>query len=152
MRSEVVNLLVALMLATALIGQPSVASVVPVGFASIDHPTTGGGEGEPVIVRTAMELQRELERLDITDKKRRATTPRIIRLAGDIDLAVLANDKPGKDLKQTGIIYPCSNTTLEGPPGGATLRHGTIELKGTKNVIIRNLRFRDHWEYEPTGQ
>ena len=124
----------------------------PVGFASLDHSTTGGGEANPVIVHTALELQRELERLDIADKKLRDNTPRTIRLAGDIDLAELANCNPGKELKWTGIVNPCSNTTLEGPPGGATLRRGTIELKGAENVIIRNLRFRDLWEFDATGQ
>ncbi len=124
----------------------------PVGFASIDHPTTGGGESQPVIVRTARELQSQLERLDVADKKQRDRMPRTICLAGDIDLAELANNKPGKVLKQAGIVYPRSNTTLVGPPGGATLRRGTIELKGADNVIIRNLRFRDLWEYDPSGQ
>ena len=124
----------------------------PIGFASLGGSTTGGGEATPVIVPTALELQRALERLDIADKKQRPTTPRVIRLAGDIDLAELANANPGKELKQVGIVYPCSNTTLEGPPGGATLRHGTIELKGAENVIIRNLRFRDLWEYDASGQ
>lgn len=124
----------------------------PVGFAALDHATTGGGAAQPVIVHTALELQRELERLDIADKKLRASTPRTIRLAGDIDLAELANNKPGTVLKQTGIVYPSSHTTLEGPAGGATLRHGTIELKGAENVIIRNLRFRELWEYDTSGQ
>ena len=123
-----------------------------VGFASLDHSTTGGGEAQPVIVHTALELQRELERLDITDKKLRDATPRTIRLAGDIDLAELANSNPGTELKRTGIVYPRSNTTLEGPPCGATLRRGTIELKGAENVILRNLRFRDLWEYDASGQ
>ncbi len=139
-------------LAAAFLLLPVAVHAGPVGFASIERSTTGGGGAEPVIVRTALELQRQLERLDIADKKHRAATPRVIRLAGDIDLAELANANPGKELKRTGIVYPCSNTTLEGPPGGATLRHGTIELKGAENVIIRNLRFRDLWEYDPTGQ
>ncbi len=128
------------------------ARAEPVGFASIGHPVDGGGALEPVIVSTALELQRALERLDIADKKLRSNTPRVIRLAGDIDMAELANDKPGKVLKQTGIVHPLSNTTLEGPPGGATLFHGSLELKGAHNVIIRNLRFRDLWEYDPSGQ
>ena len=128
------------------------AQADPVGFASIDHPTTGGGETQPVIVRTARELQSQLERLDVADKKQRDRTPRTICLAGDIDLAELANNKPGKELKQSGIVYPRSHTTLVGPSGGATLRHGTIELKGAENVIIRNLRFRDLWEYDSSGQ
>ena len=130
----------------------SLAHAGPVGFASLDPSTTGGGEAPVIIVRSALELQRELERLDLPDKKLRDATPRTIRLAGDIDLAELANSKPGKELQRTGIVYPRSNTTLEGPPGGATLRRGTIELKGAENVIIRNLRFRDLWEFDSSGQ
>ena len=132
------------------------AETAPVGFASVpagsQSGTTGGGETKPVIVSTAQELQRELERMDITDKKQRDATPRTIRLAGDIDLGVLANQKPGNELKLVGVVYPRSHTTLEGPPGGATIRGGTLELKGAENVIIRNLRFRDLWENDPSGQ
>jgi pectate lyase len=124
----------------------------PIGFASICRETTGGGEWEAIVVRDAREFQRVVERLDLADKKARDQTPRVIRLTGDLDLSGLANNKPGKVLKQTGIVYPKSHTTIEGPPGGATLRGGTIELKGAENVIIRNLRFRDLWEPDPSGQ
>lgn len=124
----------------------------PVGFASLDGGTTGGGTAKPVIVRTAQELQQAIERLDVKDKKRRDAEPRVIRLAGDIDLGELANMKPGRELKKTGILRPCSNTTLEGPPGGAVLKGGTIEFKGVENVILRNLRFRGLWEHDPSGE
>lgn len=130
----------------------SLARAGPVGFASLDSSTTGGGEAPSIIVRSALELQRELEQLDIPDKKLRDGTPRTIRLAGDIDFAELANSNPGRELKRTCIVFPRSNTTLECPSGGATLRRGMIELKGAKNVIIRNLRFRDFWELDSSGQ
>ncbi|OYV05722.1 MAG: hypothetical protein CFE26_10125 [Verrucomicrobiales bacterium VVV1] len=51
-----------------------------------------------------------------------------------------------------GVIQPRPHTTIEGPPGGATLRHGILDIKGTHDVIIRNLRFRDLWENDPTGE
>ncbi len=124
----------------------------PLGFASLGGGTTGGGETRPVIVRTAKELQDAIERLDVKDKKHRDAEPRVIQLAGDIDLGELANQKPGYELKKVGIIQPRSNTTLEGPPGGATLTAGTIELHGVENVIIRNLRFRGLWEHDPSGE
>jgi pectate lyase len=124
----------------------------PLGFASLDGGTTGGGDAKPVIVRTANELQDAIERLDVRDKKLRNTEPRVIQLAGDINLGELANQKPGNDLKKVGIIQPCSHTTLEGPPGGATLTAGTIELHGVENVIIRNLRFRGLWEHDDSGE
>lgn len=103
-----------------------------------------------MLVKTAEELRSAVERLDL-QKESRDSTPRAIRLAGDIDLGELANEKPGKVLTKVGVIRPRSNTTLEGPAGGATLRGGTIELKGVENVIIRNLRFRDLWEEDPSG-
>ena len=124
----------------------------PLGFASLGGGTTGGGETRPVIVRTAKELQDAIERLDVKDKKHRDAEPRVIQLAGDIDLGELANQKPGYELKKVGIIQPRSKTTLEGPPGGATLTAGTIELHGVENVIIRNLRFRGLWEHDPSGE
>jgi pectate lyase len=124
----------------------------PLGFASLGGGTTGGGETKPVIVRTAQELQDAIERLDVKDKKRRDSEPRVIRLAGDIDLGELANMKAGHELKKVGIVQPFSNTTLEGPPGGATLTGGTIELHGVENIILRNLRFRGLWEPDPSGE
>lgn len=121
------------------------------GFASREGGASGGGEVKPVIVHTAKEFQEAVERAD-ERKARRDDSPRVVRLAGDIDLGELANGKPGRDLKKVGIVRPRSNTTIEGPPGGATLKAGTIELKGVGNVIIRNLRFRDLWENDPTGE
>ncbi|MCW1914054.1 hypothetical protein OJ996_10740 [Luteolibacter sp. GHJ8] len=123
----------------------------PLGFASLDGGTDGGGDRKPVLVKTAEELRSAVERLD-QPKERRDSTPRVIRLSGDIDLGELANEKSGKVLTKVGVIRPRSHTTLEGPPGGATLRGGTIELKGVENLIIRNLRFRDLWEEDPSGE
>ncbi len=122
----------------------------PTRFASLGGGTEGGGERKPVMVQDAKELQAAVERLD-EEKDMRDTTPRVIRLAGNIDLGELANEKPGNTLKKVGIIRPRSHTTLEGPPGGATLSGGTIELKGAENVVIRNLRFRGLWEEDPSG-
>jgi pectate lyase len=123
----------------------------PTGFASLNGGTGGGGERKAVIVRDAKELQQAVGRLD-EKKDDRDSSPRVIQLAGDIDLGELANGKPGNTLKKVGIIHPRSHTTLEGPPGGATLKGGTIELKGAENVIIRNLRFRGLWEDDPSGE
>ena len=134
----------------------SVARSQPVGFASLEaygqKGTSGGGGLAAVIVHTASELQREAERLDLKDKSARDQCPRVIRLAGDIDLGELANEKPGRELTKVGSIQPRPHTTIEGPPGGATLRHGILDIKGTHDVIIRNLRFRDLWENDPSGE
>lgn len=123
----------------------------PVGFASLDGGTSGGGERQEILVHDAKELQSAIERLDLT-KEQRDREPRVIRVAGDINLGELANEKPGHELKQVGIVRPRPDTTLEGPPGGATLSGGTIEIKGVSNVIVRNLRFRGLWEHDPSGE
>lgn len=136
----------------ALILLAPLLQAAPLGFASLGGGTTGGGDAKPIIVHTAKELQDAIERLDVKDKKRRDAEPRVIQLAGDIDLGELSNMKAGHELKKVGIIQPCSNTTLEGPPGGATLKAGSIELHGVENVILRNLRFRGLWEHDPSGE
>ena len=126
------------------------------GFATVAADglsgTTGGGTNPPVIVRTAMEFQSAAERLDIRDKKLRDATPRVIQVAADIDLGELANQKGGAVLKNVGVVTVRPNTTIYSAGSGATLRRGTIEIHGAWNVILRNLRFRDLWELDPTGK
>lgn len=146
--------LLATTLALALPMPPACGQVT--GFASLEaygqNGTTGGGSAAVVLVHNAAELQREAERLDLKDKSARDSCPRVIRLANDIDLGELANEKPGHELLKVGVVQPRPHTTLEGPAGGATLRHGILDIKGSHNVILRNLRFRDLWENDPTGE
>jgi pectate lyase len=126
------------------------------GFASIPahglETTTGGGAAPVTVVRTAQEFLAAAERTDVKDKKARDRTPRIIRVANDIDLGELANLRAGLYLKRVGIVRVRSHTTIFAAGAGAVLRRGTLELKGAANVIIRNLRFRDLWEYDATGE
>lgn len=125
------------------------------GFASVPgyglQTTTGGGNAAPVTVRTAAEFRDAVERLDIKDKKLRQNTPRVVLVEGDIDLGVLANEQPGDVIKAVGSVEVASNTTVSGAGAGATIRHGMVEVHGAANVIIRNLKFRDLWEEDPTG-
>jgi pectate lyase len=44
-----------------------------------------------------------------------------------------------------------SNTTIYSVGEGRTIRRGVINVNGAGNVIIRNLKFRDLWEEDPTG-
>lgn len=143
--------LIAMKTLLILLASTALLEAGPVGFASLGGGTTGGGESKVIEVHNAKELQSAAERLDLP-KDQRNREPRVIRLAGDIHLGELGNVKPGHDLKRIGIIEPCSDTTIEGPPGGATLSGGTIELKEVSNVIIRNLRFRGLWEHDPSGE
>ena len=126
------------------------------GFATIKawgiNTTTGGGNAPVTVVKTSQEFLVAAERSDIADKKKRDNTPRVIRIENDLDLGVLANERGGNELKSVGIVYARPHTTIFAAGAGATLRHGTIEIHGAVNVIIRNLRFRDLWEYDPTGK
>ena len=148
-----------LALLLALVNSFCVAAEPPfdlTGFASIEahglKTTTGGGDAKPVMVRTAKEFQSACERLDIKSKAQRDNTPRVIVVAADIDLGELANQKGGSVLTNVGVVRVRPNTTIYALGAGATIRHGTIEIHGAWNIIIRNLRFRDLWEFDPTGK
>ncbi len=128
----------------------------PVGFATVaaygvDH-LTGGEKGQVVEVRTAQEFRNACERADIGKKAAQHNAPRIIRVMADIDLGELANEPGGETLKNVGKVEVRSNTTILGGGEGATIRHGMIDVHGAGNVIIRNLKFRDLWEADPTGK
>ena len=126
-----------------------------VGFSTLhaygQNGTTGGGTNAPVVVRTAKEFQSACERLEIKDKKVRAVTPRVVLVAADLDLGELANVTGNSTGKPVGIVRVLSDTTIYST-NGATLKRGTIELHGTHNIVIRNLAFRDLWEFDPTGK
>jgi pectate lyase len=135
---------------------PATPSFAISGFATVAADglagTTGGGAIAPVSVHNAKEFQSAAERLDIKDKKARDNTPRVILVANDIDLGVLANQKGGSVLTSVGVVRVRPNTTIYSTGDGATIRGGTIEIHGAFNIIIRNLRFRDLWEFDPTGK
>ncbi len=143
----------ALFTAQAAQSQPSFELV---GFASVSthglKTTTGGGNAQVISVRTARELQAALERTDIENKAERENTPRVVQIDADIDLGEIANETPGTEIKAVGRVFVRSHTTLYASGAGATLRHGTLEVHGAHNVIIRNLKFRELWEEDPTGK
>lgn len=126
------------------------------GFATVSAygigATSGGGSAPVVSVRTAKELQAAVERIGINKKDPRYHMPRVVRIDADIDLGELANQKPGDELTSVGVVKVASNTTIYSLGAGATIRHGTIEVNGSHNVIVRNLKFRDLWELDPTGK
>ncbi|MDQ3813856.1 MAG: hypothetical protein M3347_07875, partial [Armatimonadota bacterium] len=127
-----------------------------IGFASVAahgmNGTTGGGDVPATTVKTAREFQSAVERLDIKDKKLRNNSPRVVLVAADIDLGELANEKPGAQIKSVGLVQVGSNTTIVSSGEGATIRRGILDTHRAHNVIIRNLKFRDLWEEDPTGQ
>jgi pectate lyase len=70
-----------------------------------------------------------------------------------VDLGALDNQQnppllsPELIQSRLGTIRVGSNKTLFSARG-STVRHGTLDLDGSRNVIVRNLRFRGLWEWD----
>ncbi len=141
--------------ASASIAATNDSQFAQVGFSTLaaygQAGTTGGGDVTPTIVRTAKEFLSAAERLEIKHKKVRDTTPTVILIAHDIDLGELKNVTGNSTEKSVGIIRIRPHTTIYST-NAATLRRGTLEVHGTWNIIIRDLKFRDLWEFDPTGK
>lgn len=135
---------------------PKTPSFDAMGFATVDaygvSGLTGGGKGPVVDVHNARQFRDAVERRDIKKQSGQHLAPRVIRVAADIDLGELANERGGEELKAVGRVEVRSNTTIFASGEGAAVRHGILEVHGAHNVIIRNLRFRDLWEKDPTGK
>ena len=120
------------------------------GFASLNalgqNGASGGAVGPHVQVATLPDLVRYLE----------TNAPLRIELLNDIDLSPLANASGGYPASYpTGEILVNSNKTVYSNHG-ATIRRGMLRIGkgaiGKHNIIIRNLKFRDLWVLDPTGQ
>lgn len=124
------------------------------GFATVEAfgagAVTGGKNGPVIEVRTAQEFRDAVERADLKKKTEQHQSPRVVKVMADIDLGELANEPGGQVLKAVGKVEVRSHTTIFAPGEGATIRRGILNVKGASNVIIRNLRFRDLWEHDPT--
>jgi pectate lyase len=148
-------LAVFLMLAGIVHLHAATPSFEQIGFSTVAayglSGTTGGGDAKPTVVRTVKEFQIACERLDLKNKNLRDHTPRVVLVATNLDLGELANVTGNSTGKSVGIVRVRPNTTIYSTDG-ATIRRGTIEVHGAWNVIIRNLRFRDLWEFDPTGK
>ena len=121
-----------------------------VGFATLDglgqKGTTGGAAGPLVRVSTLGELVSSLQ----------TNVPLRIELLNDLDLSPLANHSGGFPAGYpTGEILVNSNKTLYSKHG-ATIRRGTLRIgkgpNGKQNIVIRNLRCRDLWVFDSSGQ
>jgi pectate lyase len=85
--------------------------------------------------------------------------PLVIELRTDVDLGALNNQNqsrrplinPELIASNLGVIRVASNKTLFSDRG-ATIRHGTLNINGTQNIIIRNLKFRGLWEWDDATQ
>ncbi|MBO0724436.1 MAG: immunoglobulin domain-containing protein, partial [Blastocatellia bacterium] len=137
---------------------PPLATFALEGFAMMGQGVTGGGLADPADAarykiidsstpNPAQTLQGYLQSSD----------PLIIEIRTDIDLGALNNQSnrplinPELIASGLGVINVASNKTLFSDRG-ATLRHGTLNLDGSQNIIIRNLKFRGVWEWDDATQ
>ena len=139
---------------------PPLATFIQEGFAGMGQGTTGGGIVDPSDTahyklidastpNPAQTLRGYLESAD----------PLVIEVRTDIDLGALNNQNvtrrpiinPELIASGLGVIRIASNKTLFSDRG-STLRHGIMNIDGTQNIIIRNLKFRGLWEWDDATQ
>ncbi len=121
-----------------------------VGFATLDGfatnntllvgGTTGGAAG-PVVVASNLTW--------LVNFAQRSNIPLRVLITADIDCSSLNNNNPAPGYA-TGRIDINNNKTIYST-NGATIRRGTLRINGKSNVIIRNLRFRDLYVFDPSG-
>jgi pectate lyase len=97
----------------------SAAESSPVGFASLNGGTAGGSTGTVVTVTTASALKSALS----------SSTSQTVRVSGLISIS--------------GMYSVASNKTVIGVGSGSGVTGGGLNLSGVRNVIIRNLVFRN---------
>ncbi|GIF23456.1 pectate lyase [Actinoplanes tereljensis] len=97
----------------------SAAESSPVGFAGLNGGTAGGAKGTVVTVTTAAALKTALT----------STTSQTVKISGMITIA--------------GMYTVASNKTVLGSGASSGITGGGLNLSGVKNVIIRNLVFKN---------
>jgi pectate lyase len=106
-------------LTVAAQGQAAAAESSPVGFASLNGGTTGGSASTAVTVTSASALKSALS----------SSTSQTVRVSGLISIS--------------GMYSVASNKTVIGVGSGSGITGGGLNLSGVRNVIIRNLVFRN---------
>ncbi|WP_305783860.1 pectate lyase family protein [Symbioplanes lichenis] len=91
----------------------------PVGFASLNGGTTGGSASTVVTVTSSSALQSAIS----------SGTSQTVRVSGLISVS--------------GMLNVASNKTIIGVGSGSGITGGGFNLSGVRNVIIRNLVFRN---------
>ncbi|MBL7260031.1 pectate lyase family protein [Paractinoplanes lichenicola] len=99
--------------------EASAAESSPVGYASLNGGTPGGSASTVVTVTSASALKSALS----------ASTSQTVRVNGLISIS--------------GMYNVASNKTVIGVGSGSGITGGGLNLSGVKNVIIRNLVFRN---------
>jgi pectate lyase len=55
---------------------------------------------------------------------------------------------PGRNSGSIGLLAVGSNKTIYSAFGAGGFRRGTLRIDGTHNIILRNLKFRELWEWD----
>jgi pectate lyase len=138
------------------------------GFATLGSGTTGGGvvaETDPAYRKCATPLEFITA---IRDSNKTANAVKVIEITADLDLGWNEIDAATKALASVPIrshatpkLHPTliasgvSLIDMAAKSGltifsayGATIKHATFNIKGTSNIIVRNLKFDEMWEWD----
>lgn len=138
------------------------------GFATLGSGTTGGGElpeTDPAYRKCATPLEFVTA---IRDSNKTANAVKVIEITADLDLGWNEIDAATKALASNPIkshalpkLHPTliasgvSVIDIVAKSGltifsahGATIRHATFNIKDTSDIIIRNLKFDEMWEWD----
>jgi pectate lyase len=137
------------------------------GFATLGAGTTGGG----IVAETAPTYRKCYTAFDfvkaISDSSKTAGAVRVIEIMNDLDLGYNEVDDATRALGNfrahaapklhprllvTGVSMIDIATKGGGltifSANGSTIRHTCLNFKGTSNLILRNLRFDEMWEWD----
>jgi len=137
------------------------------GFATLGAGTTGGGV-VPESDATYRKVTNALELAQALKDSKTLGAVKVIEIMNDLDLGwneigsavqtlasspFRAHNAP--KLHPALIAAGVSLIDIQSKPGltifsanGATIRHATFNLKGTSNIVIRNLKFDEMWEWD----
>ncbi len=135
---------------TLTVNTGSVPDFSLVGFASLSGFSsnstlqaggTTGGAGGPIVIASNLTW--------LVNYAQRSNTTLRVLITADIDCSSLNNNNsaPGYN---TGRIDINNNKTIYST-NGATITRGTFRVTNKHNVIIQNLKFRDLWVLDPSG-
>lgn len=142
------------------------------GFATRSPGTTGGG----IVAETATTYRKVTTPLQfaqaIADSNRTIGAVKVIEIMNDLNLGWIevgsavqtlsgtpfrshATPKLHPTLIATGVsivdIKAKSGLTIFSA-NGATIKHATLNIKGTSNIIVRNLKFDEMWEWDEASK
>ena len=141
------------------------------GFATLGTGCTGGG----VVAESDATYRKVYSALDLAQAIKDSKTAgavKVIEIMNDLDLGWNELDPAAKSLPSTPfrshiapklhprlLITGVSLIDIQSKPGltifsanGATIRHATFNFKGTSNIIVRNLRFDEMWEWDESSK